>query len=98
MIIRNIFKALFFILEVLSAPVCQMLQKQSDRLSPLTLPVKFVQMLNIEKVISKKTLKTLDEVNRLGGVLGDGPLRALCTTVYKDSNKFSITLSALVLA
>ena len=61
--IRNVFKALFFILEVLSAPVCQMLQKQSDRLSPLTLPVKFVQMLYIEKVISKKTLKTLDEVN-----------------------------------
>ena len=32
------FKPLFFFLEVLSAPVCQMLQRQSDRVSPLTLP------------------------------------------------------------
>ena len=46
-------QALFFILEVLSAPVCQMLQKQSDRLSPLNIPIKIVQMLYTEKVISK---------------------------------------------
>ena len=95
MITRNVFKALFFILEVLSAPVCIMLQKQCDRLSPLTLPVKIVHVIYTEKVISKETL---DEVNRLGGVLGDVTLRALCTTVYEDPNKLSITLSASVLA
>ena len=32
----------FPFLELLSAPVCQMLQKQSDRLSPLTLHLKIV--------------------------------------------------------
>ena len=67
MIIRNVFKVLFFF-RSLVAPVRQMLHRQSDRLSPLTLPVKNVQMLYREKVISKETL---DEVNRLGDVLGD---------------------------
>ena len=83
----------FFVLEVLSTPVCQMLRKQYDRLSPLTLPVKIVQMLYTEKVISKETL---DEVNRLGGVLGDGPLKALCTTVYEDPNKLKIFTTILL--
>ena len=44
-----------------------------------------IQMLYAENVISKETL---DEVNRLGGVLGDGPLKTLCATVYEDPNKF----------
>ena len=70
-----------------------MLQKHSDRILPLTLPVEIVQMLYTERVISKKTL---DEVNRLGGVLGDGPLRALCTTVYEDPGKLKDFASILL--
>ena len=70
-----------------------MLQKHSDRISPLTLPVEIVQMLFKEKVISKETL---DEISRLGGVLGDGPLRALCTTVYGDPNKLKVFASVLL--
>ena len=70
-----------------------MLQKHSDRISPLTLPVEIVQMLYTERVISKETL---DEVNRLGGVLGDGPLRGLCTTVYDDPNKLKLFASILL--
>ena len=70
-----------------------MLQKRSDRILPLTLPVEIVQMLYTERVISKKTL---DEVNRLGGVLGDGPLRALCTTLYEDPSKLKVFASVLL--
>ena len=69
-----------------------MLQKHYDSLSPLTLPIEIVQMLYTERVISKETL---DEVNKLGGVLGDGPLRALCTTVYEDPNKLKMFASIL---
>ena len=70
-----------------------MLQKHSDRISSLTLPVEIVQMLYTERVISKETL---DEVNRLGGVLGDGPLKALCTTVYEDPYKLKVFSSILM--
>ena len=70
-----------------------MLQKHSDRISSLVLPMEIVQMLYTERVISKETL---DEVNRLGGVLGDGPLRALCTTVYEDPNKLKVFSSILL--
>ena len=70
-----------------------MLQKHSDRILPLTLPVEIVQILYTEKVISKETL---DEVNRLGGVLGDGPLRALCTTVSEDPGKLKMFASVLM--
>ena len=42
-----------------------------------------VQMLHAERVISKETL---DEVNRSGGILGESPLKALCTTVYEEPN------------
>ena len=76
-----------------STPACQMLQKHTDRFLPLTLPVEIVNMLYTERVISKETL---DEVNRLGGVLGDGPLRALCTTVYEEPNKLKIFASVLL--
>ena len=78
-----------------STPTCQMLQKHmyTDRFLPLTLPVEIVNMLYTERVISKETL---DEVNRLGGVLGDGPLRALCTTVYEEPNKLKIFASVLL--
>ena len=50
-------------------------------------------MLYEEKVISKETL---DEINRLGSVLGEGPLRALCTTVSKDSNILKVFASVLL--
>ena len=77
----------------MSYPTCQMLQKHSGRMLPLTLPVEIVQMLYTERVISKETL---DEVNRLGGVLGDGPLRALCTTVFDDPSKLNVFASILL--
>ena len=70
-----------------------MLQKYSDRISPLILPLEIIQMLYTERVISKEIL---DEVNRLGGVLGDGSLRALCTTVYEEPNKLKVFLSVLL--
>ena len=82
-----------FLTEELSTPACQMLQKHSDRLSPLNLPVEIVQMLYTERVISKETL---DEVNRLGGVLGDGPLKALHTTVSEEPNKLKVFASVLL--
>ena len=70
-----------------STPACQMLHKHTDRLTSLTLSVEIVQMLHAERVISKETL---DEVNRSGGVLEDGPLKALCTTRAKKIKKFAI--------
>ena len=70
-----------------------MLQKHSDRILQLTLPLEIVQMLYTEGVISKETL---DEVTRLGGVLGDGPLRALHTTVSEDLNKLKVLGSVLL--
>ena len=82
----------FFIIDLLT-PACQMLQKHSHRISPLTLPVEIVQMLFKEKVISKETL---DEVNKLGSVLGDGPLKALCTTVYENPDKLEAFASILL--
>ena len=85
--------SLYLLTDELSTPVCQMLQRHSDRISPLILPVEIVQMLYTERVISKETL---DEVNRLGGVLGDGPLRALCTTVYEDPSKLKLFASVLL--
>ena len=69
-----------------------MLQKYSDSISPLTLPVDIVQMLYTERVISKETL---DEVNGLGGVIGNGPLRALCSTVSEDPSKLKLFASVL---
>ena len=77
----------------LSPPACQMLQKHSDRIFPLNLSVEIVQMLYTERVITKETL---DEVYRLGGVLGDGPLRALHTTVSEDPSKLKLFASVLL--
>ena len=76
-----------------STPACQMLHKHTDRLTSLTLPMEIVQMLHAERVISKETL---DEVNRSGGVLGEGPLKALCTTVYEEPNKLKKFASILL--
>ena len=50
-------------------------------------------MLYTERLISKETL---DEVTRLGGVLGDGPLRALCTTVSEEPSKLRVLTSILL--
>ena len=50
-------------------------------------------MLYTERVISKETL---DEVNRLGGVLGDDPLYALHTTVSEDPSKLKVFASVLL--
>ena len=77
----------------LGISACQILQKYDDRLSSLILPMEVVQMLYAERVISKETL---DEVNKLGGVIGEGPLRTLCTTVYEDPNKLKIFASVLL--
>ena len=95
MLINSTHIILIFIIyfELLSTPASQMLQKHSDRISSLALPMEIVQMLYTERVISKETL---DEVNRLGGVLGDGPLRALCTTVSGDPSKFKVFTSVLL--
>ena len=70
-----------------------MLHTHTDRFSSLTLPMEIVQMLHAEKVISKETL---DKVNRSGGVLGEGPLKALCTTVYEEPNKLKKFASILL--
>ena len=50
-------------------------------------------MLYTERVISKETL---DEVNRLGGVLGDGPLNALYTTMSEQPVKLKVFASVLL--
>ena len=74
----------------LSITACQMLQRHADK---LILPEKIVQILYTERLISKETL---DEVIRMEGVLGDGPLRALCTTVSADPNKLRVFASVLL--
>ena len=83
----------YLLTDQLSTPACEMLQKHSNRIMPLTLPMEIIQMLYTEKVISKETL---NEMNRLGGVLSDGPLGALCTTVSKDPAKLKIFASVLM--
>ena len=85
--------SLYLLIDELSNLAYQILQRHFDRISPLTLPVGIIQMLYEERVISKETL---DEVNRLGGVLGEGPLRALCTTVYEDPNKLKVFANVLL--
>ena len=84
---------LIFTTEESFTPACQMLLQHTDRLSPLILPVEIVQMLYEERVISKETLH---EMNRLGSVLGEGPLRALCTAVSKNPNILKVFASVLL--
>ena len=52
-----------------------------------------LQMLYSEKVISKETL---DEVSSLGGILGDGPLKALCTAMSEQPMKLKEFASVLL--
>ena len=68
------------------------LSTPADRISSLTRPVETAQMLHTERVICKETL---DEVNRLGGILGDGPLRALHTTLFEDASKLKMFANVL---
>ena len=63
----------------------QMLQKHLwGTLTTYSFYMMNAQILYIERVISKETR---DEVNSWRGVLGDGPLRTLHTTVYDDPCK-----------
>ena len=71
----------------------QILQKHSESLSQLILPVEVVQMLYTEEVISKETL---DEVMRSGGSLSDGPLRALSSTISEDQSKLRVFACVLL--
>ena len=65
----------------------QVIQKHFESLPRLVLPMKIIQMLFIEGLISKETF---DELMRSGGVLTDGPLRALSSTVSEDQNKLRV--------
>ena len=53
----------------------------------IALPVKLVQLLYIEGVISKEILNQLQST---GGYLTDNPLRALLSAVYMDHNKLRV--------
>ena len=65
------------------------IQKKYDRLSPLALPIEIIQM----RLISKETL---EEVNRLGGVLVDGSLMALHTMLSEDPSKLKVFICILL--
>ena len=71
----------------------QILQKHSESLSKLFLPMKVVQMLYTEGVISKETY---DEIEQSGGLLADGPLRALSSTVTKEPSQLKVFASVLL--
>ena len=71
----------------------QILQKHSESLSQLLLPMEVVQTLYTEGVISKETY---DEVEKSGGCLGDGPLRALHNTICRDPNHLKVFASVLL--
>ena len=55
--------------------------------SQIALPIKLVQLLYIEGVISKEIFYQLQST---GGYLTDIPLRALLIAVYMDHNKLRI--------
>ena len=71
----------------------QVLQKHSESLSRLILPVEVVQMLYTEKIISKETL---EELIRSGGSLTNGPLRALSSTISEDQSKLRVFACVLL--
>ena len=50
-------------------------------------------MLYTERVISKETSTNLE---RSGGLLADGPLKVLSSTIAKDPNKLKIFLNILL--
>lgn len=66
-----------------------MIQKQYDRLSPPTNPIKIIQM--------RLTVKeTLEKMNRLGYLLTDGPLMALHTTLSEGPSKLKVFIRILL--
>ena len=73
--------------------VKKVLQKESKTFSQQILPSKVTQLLYTEGVISKETFTNLE---RSGGLLADGPLKELSSTIVKDPNKFKIFLNVLL--
>ena len=73
--------------------IIQILQDHSEVFSKLILPVEVVQTLYTEGVISKETF---DDVEKSRGLLTDGPLRALSSTVSKDPNQLRVFGSVLL--
>ena len=71
----------------------QILQKHSESLSKLVLPMEVVQTLYTEGVISKETY---DEIEQSGGLLTDDPLRALSSTVSKEPSQLKVFASVLL--
>ena len=72
--------------EVYDAACC-ILTRSTELLSQIALPVKLVQLLYTEGVISKEML---NKVESTGGYLIDNPLRALLSAVYMDHKKLRI--------
>ena len=72
---------------------CCILTRSSESLSEIPLPIKLVQLLYTEGVISKEML---NEVESTGGYLTDNPLRALLSAVYMDHNKLKIFSTILL--
>ena len=73
--------------------IAQILQQYSKVFSKLTLPGEVVQTLFTEGVISKETF---NEVQRSGGSLTDGPLKALSSTVSDDPNQLRVFSTVLL--
>ena len=67
--------------------------RYSDSLSKMFLSVEIVQLLYTERVISKKTLH---EIENLQGSLADSPLAALCTTLSKHPYQLRVFAAILL--
>ena len=83
----------YFVDKQLTDPASQILQKYSDRLSQVTLPVQLCQQLLTEKVITKEVL---DEIKAFGHHLVNGSFRALRYTVCRDHNQLCIFAAILL--
>ena len=66
---------------------CCILKKSNKALSQIALPVKLLQLMYTEGVISKEILKELESTR---GYLIDDPLRALQNIVYMDHKNLRI--------
>ena len=75
---------------MLSTPALKNLFK---KLAPSSLPTEVTHTLLTEGVITNETFY---EVERSGGLLADGPLRALSGTASKDSNQLRVFGSVLL--
>ena len=63
------------------------------KLAPSSLPTEVTHTLLTEGVITKETFY---EVERSGGLLANGPLRTLSSTVSKDHNQLRVFGSVLL--